>query len=311
MVSVQKTYPIPQLSIIVPIGRDLVGFEATLISVLENRPEGCEILVPHDGSYSDPFDLGDEVRFVVGSGGQTVELVVAATNQARGRFVHVLAEGLRASCGWTEAALQCFDHFDTGAVSPVIRSAATQRILAAGWVDHGVKLCANAGQGTNDVDSSVSAGAFLPASFWRRDVLRGLHRAFDGRDVVEVSVAYQHLLRTSGWRSQVAPTCTVLCDSERLPWQATSFGRGLRLRAIRHHFMGGGWSQSIVAGCQSAIGAVIHPGSLLEAIGQGFAPTAASNVARLVHVEELSACDDQDMIVAMPQRSAARVRRAA
>ncbi len=55
MVSVPKFSPIPssltpRLSIIVPIGRDLAAFERTLISVLENQPTDCEVLVPHDGS---------------------------------------------------------------------------------------------------------------------------------------------------------------------------------------------------------------------------------------------------------------------
>ena len=125
MVSVPKTHPIPQLSIVVPLGRDLAGFEATLISVLENQPDGSEVLVPHDGSYDDPFDLGEEVRFVVASSSKPLDLVGAAATQARGRFVHVLAEGIRATCGWTDDVLECFDHFDTGIVAPVIRSAIT------------------------------------------------------------------------------------------------------------------------------------------------------------------------------------------
>ena len=143
-----KTHPIPQLSIVVPLGRDLAGFESTLISVLENQPDGSEVLVPHDGSYDDPFDLCEEVRFVVASSSNTLDLVGAAATQARGRFVHVLAEGIRATCGWTDQVLECFDHFDTGVVAPVIRSAANQRILAAGWSDGSSRLCRERSEGS-------------------------------------------------------------------------------------------------------------------------------------------------------------------
>ncbi len=45
----------PRLSIIVPYCRDEAAFETTLVSVLENRPNQCEVLVPHDGSYQDPL----------------------------------------------------------------------------------------------------------------------------------------------------------------------------------------------------------------------------------------------------------------
>ncbi len=167
-----KTHPIPQLSIVVPIGRDLAGFESTLISVLENQPAGSEVLVPHDGSYDDPFELCEEVRFVVADSRNVVDLVGAAATQARGRFVHVLAEGIRATCGWTDEALDCFDHFDTGPGGPRDSlGIASQRIVAAGWSDGSTRLCRGEGYGSESADASNRIGAYLQASFWRRDVL--------------------------------------------------------------------------------------------------------------------------------------------
>ncbi len=79
MVSVSNISPVPRLSIVVPISRDLAAFESTLISVLENRPRDCEVLVTHDGSYDDPFNLCDEVRFVIADSAALVDLVSAAT----------------------------------------------------------------------------------------------------------------------------------------------------------------------------------------------------------------------------------------
>lgn len=311
MVSVPKTHPIPQLSIVVPLGRDIAGFESTLISVLENQPEGSEVIVPHDGSYDDPFDLCEEVRFVVASTSNPLDLVGAAATQARGRFVHVLAEGIRATCGWTDQVLDCFDHFDTGVVTPVIRSASNHRILAAGWSDTSSRLCRSADRGSENADPAARVGAHLQASFWRRDVLRSMHRAFAGKSMLEASVAYHHLARNAGWRTELATESSVLCDAERLPWESTSLSRGLRLRAIRNHFVGGGWSQSISAAGVAMLTSLLSPGLLFEAIGQGFAPMAASEVASLMHADEVACCDD-GMIVTIPARStAAPLRRAA
>ena len=303
MVSVPKTHPIPQLSIVVPIGRDLAGFESTLISVLENQPVGSEVIVPHDGSYDDPFELCEEVRFVVADSRNVVDLIGAAATQARGRFVHVLAEGIRATCGWTDEALDCFDHFDTALVAPVIRSASSQRIVAAGWSDGSTRLCRGEGYGSESVDASNRIGAYLQASFWRRDVLRSMHRAFQGRDMVEASVAYHHLARKAGWRTELAPDSTVLCDGSQLPWERSSLNRGLRLRAIRNHFVGGGWSQSIISGGVAMLASLLSPKSMMEAAGQSLAPLAANQIASLMHAEEVLGCDDQGMIVSMPKRS--------
>ena len=306
-----KTHPIPRLSIIVPIDGDLAAFESTLISVLENQPAGSEILVPHDGSYDDPFDLCGEVRFVECDSSKVSDLVASAATQANGRFVHVLAHGLRATCGWTDSVLECFDHFDTGVVTPLIRSAKTGRILAAGWRDGSTGLCQSVGQGLEAADTRWRPGAYLQASFWRRDVLRSMNRSFTGSDSLEASVAYHHLLRNAGWRTELAVESTVCCDLEQIPWDQSSFQRGLRLRAIRNHFVSGSWKQSILCGGIAVAASLLRPKSLAESFGQVFAPLAAKKIARLVHSEEVTACDDSGMIVTMPQRSVAPLRRAA
>ena len=42
-----------RLSIVVPYDRDEAAFETSLVSILENRPEYCEVIVSHDGQYQD------------------------------------------------------------------------------------------------------------------------------------------------------------------------------------------------------------------------------------------------------------------
>ena len=54
----------PRLSIIIPHRNNDQRLEETILSVLENRPRDCEVIVVHDGSYRDPYDLGDEVVYV-------------------------------------------------------------------------------------------------------------------------------------------------------------------------------------------------------------------------------------------------------
>ena len=304
MVSVPKTNPIPQLSIVVPVHGDAAAFESTLISVLENQPAASEVIVSHDGSYDDPFDLGEEVRFVSADSGKYRDLVSTAAHQARGRFVHLLSDGLQATEGWTEHAVHALDHFDTAAVAPVIRSKHDQKIMAAGW-SNGIarlgkpstKLPLKSKQATQVV------GAYLQASFWRRDVLRSLSAAFDGHEVFEASMVYHYLLRKAGWRTDLVADSSVLCEFESLPWERVSLRRGMRLAAIRNHFAGMTSTQNLLSAGLACLSNLTSPSMLIEALGQSLAPLS-KDLKRQIHLDAVLTCDDQGMIVLMPRHGA-------
>ena len=91
---------IPRLTIIVPFFGKTEVFESSLASVLQHRPEECEILVPHAGDYDDPFDLSDEVTFVDVGSPKLVHQIAESAERARGRFVHVITDGHRATPDW-------------------------------------------------------------------------------------------------------------------------------------------------------------------------------------------------------------------
>ncbi len=306
---------IPRLSIVIPIGKDLAAFENTLISVLENRPSGCEVLVVDDGQYDDPFDLGDEVRFVVATSSNLVDLIAAGAANSRGRFVHVMADGVKATDRWMDAAVEKFEHHDAASVTPVIRNSKTNRIVAAGWMDHTARLCSPACPNQVEVDMQATnrVGAYLQASVWRREVLLSMTGAFPGKDVVTASYAYEYLLRASGWRSVLATDSNLLIDSDCLPWDASSFGRGKRLRAIRSHFnCRAGWGNSLVAAVRGLAANVLRPGKLLESMGQAASPFAALETARMIRPAAVKSCDDAGTILRIPARQKAiPLRRAA
>ena len=53
----------PKLSILIAV-RDEALLESSLVSVLQNRPPDCEIVVVNEEGYQDPYALAGEVRFV-------------------------------------------------------------------------------------------------------------------------------------------------------------------------------------------------------------------------------------------------------
>lgn len=300
--------PIPRLSIVVPIGRDLAAFERTLISVLENRPPSCEILVAHDGSYDDPFDLCDEVEFVVADSGNFVNLVSTAALLARGCYVHILADGVRATTTWVDAALEKFEHADAGAVAPVIREAASQQIIAGGWCDGVDRLCKSAWQGREPASKkeSLVIGAYLQASFWRREILCSLSKAFLSDSSEESAYVYEHLMRDAGWRCVLAEESDVLCDAPQLPWESTSMRRGSRLRAIRHHFGHRGVFRSACSAVGAVLSSLLSLRYLRESLGQLIAPLSGRRLVRQLGSAKLPRPGDQEVILALPNAGPAR-----
>lgn len=100
----------PRLSIVIPFRHDEERLETTLLSVLERRPEGSEVIVVHDGSYADPFDLGDEVLFVEVDGKcQDVGLINAGVMAACAPVVHTLVDGISVGQNWCQEALELLE----------------------------------------------------------------------------------------------------------------------------------------------------------------------------------------------------------
>lgn len=308
-----KFSPTPRLSIIVPVGSDIPAFENTLISVLENRPEHSEILVAHSGNYDDPFMLADEVEFFVATSTRLAQVAASAARVCRGHIVHVVADGLIATEGWTEPALELFEKHETAIVAPVVRHRETGDIVNAGWFDSANRLCSSLANGHHEVrrpDVQRVDGAYLQASFWRRDVLASLDETLNSSSTMESVYAHTLVTHAAGWRTEMAPHSNLYCECVPLEWHTSSFSRGQRMRAI-HDCVNGGRS-----GVASAIVAILrnvfNPSYLAESIGQAASSLSASGIRKRLKLDSVASLDDSEpTTIRLEEASVASYRRAA
>ncbi len=123
-----------RLSIVIPLTGSVKRMEDSLVSVLENRPENCQIVVVLNEVYADPYDLKDEVRFVYTPiGCSPVECLNRGIDAAEGQIVHVLAAGSEVSPGWGQSAMAHFEDGRVAAVAPlVLRPDDPHRVVSAG-----------------------------------------------------------------------------------------------------------------------------------------------------------------------------------
>lgn len=124
----------PRLSIIIPVVGSHDGLDDTLVSVLENRPAQCEILVVHTRPYADPYDLSAEVRFIrAPRWAGLVGCLELALEQADSPIFHVVSCGVEVHPGWADAAMRRFHDPSVGAVAmAIVDRRDPQQVLSAG-----------------------------------------------------------------------------------------------------------------------------------------------------------------------------------
>ena len=230
----QGRFPVPTLSIVIPVPDTAGQLEDTLLSVLENRPDDVEILVVHCGNYADPYDLTDEVRYVELPQQSTLaNCVEAGVDASRGTIIHLLASGMHVEKDWVTHALRGLEDPDCGAASPVIVDQ-NGRAVARG-VRFGLA-------GTRQLECSerwsTIDGPLLEAAFYRRNVLLDLldlsqSSAVVGSQLLDVNVAMS--LKAIGYRTVTVPECRIL-GPVPVPAKETGFHRGLHAQRlfVRH-----------------------------------------------------------------------------
>jgi hypothetical protein len=181
----------PRLSIVVPAAGEAAALEETLVSVLENRPADCEIIVVHGCDYADPWSIGDEVRLVRAPRRATV---VGCTNlgiaTATGRVIHVLAAGWRATDGWADGPVDLIDAGRADVVVPLAVAADDRdRVVSAG-----IRVAAG-GRRMSVAPTAVGARAAAPeleAGFWSAHLLGEIGGGFAtacGTDLADADAA--------------------------------------------------------------------------------------------------------------------------
>lgn len=283
----------PRLSILIPCLGGSAEFDATLVSVLQHRPPKCEVIVAHTAAYDDPYDLAAEVEFLhCPEESSLVELINAATEFSTSPIIHVLACGLVASEGWTDAVLTHFADKEVAAVVPVVMNADGSRLMSAG-----VRFTAAGNRavltnqrlllsGSGHLRAAIGAPT-LAAGFYRRDVLiaiEGLNQSA-GDQLADVEFALS--LRELDLRTEFEPTARLTQVADPLAASASSgFTRG---RVAERLF----WLNADLVGLPLAL--ALHPLAVLSdpasLLGRMMAMIEFGSISR--HRRRLAAAADR------------------
>ena len=198
-----------RLALIIPVVGSTEGLESTLLSVLECRPDDCEVIVATSVPYDDPYKLQGEIQILPcrrARGSWTVANRAIATTTAP--IVHILAVGAQATDGWADRAAKHFDNPCVAALVPFVHNAENpQSLLAVGvsYLGHGrQQVCRN----VNACEQII--GPQLRAAFYRKSVIDAIGGIPSrvGDALAEVDLAL--VLSKAGWQIALEPACKVL-----------------------------------------------------------------------------------------------------
>jgi GT2 family glycosyltransferase len=220
----QGRFSVPRLSILIPALSSAQRLEHTLVSVLANRPERCEVVVVLAHAYDDPYDLDDEVRFVSARrGAGLAECANLGLRECRAPFVHLLACGATVEEGWTHAPLQHFQDDRVAAVAPlVLDEHDPPRIASTGLEYHpgGVRRLRARGLATERARELTTAilGPTAQAAFYRHAAVSPNQALFDpslGDPLADADLALR--LRQAGYLARFEPESIVYCADDDAP----------------------------------------------------------------------------------------------
>lgn len=221
-----------RFSIIVPLLDDRRLFDDTLASVLRYRPAESQIIVPHDGTYDDPFNLGEEVEFVsTNQRSGLVELFNAAIGTATGDFIALLRPGIELANGWHDLVESKFDDGEVGSVSPIIVAPAhRQSIVAAGvntgWGFNRIVVGSRARLAPRTFRRIAAVGPTSWAAFYRSSALNQIGLLGDQIDSHCLDVDVAMSLQRIGYRCELSPECVLTIERATLLERESSIPHG-------------------------------------------------------------------------------------
>lgn len=265
----------PRLSIVITSCGDTDRLEASLVSVLSNRPADTEVLVVSSVPYDDPYELAGEVRFVEIDGtSRWTDCANVGILESTAPVVHLLAAGVETSEGWADEALSHFHDPQVAAVVPVAYRDARRKHIAAAGIAYGRGGARRIVRGRTtrlrpiDLQGRV-VGPTRWAAFYRKDALADPVGMFDsavGDEAADVELGLR--LRHAGYLVEVEPASVVSFDGIQRK-RSSEYRRALGAeRLFWRHAGVNGWKASLAWHALTVIGALGSSLVRLAIVGQ-------------------------------------------
>ena len=263
-----------RLSVLVPFVGRTEEFEDSLASVLRHRPDQCEIVVVHDGTYDDPHQLGHEVTWVEVPGRRRlIRMFNAGVASSAGEFVVLVRPGVELDENWQESVLDTFAaHDQVGSVTPLLLKSDNESKILASGIDTNSRFTRRlVGNRTRNAPRSLGrlrpAGPTTWLAAYRRNLLELVGAVDDELDDVFLDAELSLSLQQIGFRTKLVEEFVgyVENDKDLLAESEKPHGRSSQ-RAFARHTRTTAAANAVSCVLLDVLSAVTQPWRLSHAI---------------------------------------------
>ena len=262
-------------SVIVPVVGQPSALDDTLASILRDMPDESEVILVHDGTFEDIYNIGEELTLVDARTKRLSFQFAAALDQADGDIIALVRPGVELPEGWSTIVENKFSDASVASAAPIIAGQAKpDQIVAAGvktnyhyrriLVGQGNKLAQRVLGRLNPLGPTSWAG------FYRRSTLA----MFVGMDL-KLEDQYLDLdlaltLNAMGYSSVSVPEC--VCHVDRpatvIREAELAHGQSAQRSIARHASHESAFSRGWVSFATELLSGIISPGAFQQAMGR-------------------------------------------
>lgn len=262
-------------SVIVPVVGQPSALDDTLASILRDIPEGSEVILVHDGTFEDNYNIGEELTLVDAGTKRLASQFAAAFEQSNGDVIALVRPGVQLPEGWGGIVEDNFSDPSVASAVPIITGQATpDQIVAAGvktnyhyrrmLVGRGSKLAQRVFGRLNPLGPTSWAG------FYRRSTL-----AMIGDLDLKLEDQYFDLdlaltLKAMGYSSTSMPDCVCMVERPAIVIREaeTAHGQSAQRSIARHASHESAFSRGCASFVAELFAGIFFPGLFQQAMGR-------------------------------------------
>ena len=262
-------------SVIVPVVGQPTALDDTLASILRDIPDGSEVILVHDGTFEDSYNICEELTLVDAGTRRLSSQFAAAFEQSSGDVIALVRPGVELPEGWGGIVNDKFSDPSVASAVPIITGQAKpDQIVTAGVETNYHYRRMLVGQGSTLAQRVFGRlnplGPTSWAGFYRRSTLAMIGDLDSKLEDQYLDLDLALTLNAMGYSSTSMPQCVCLVERPAMIVREaeTAHGQSAQRSIARHAGHESAFSRGLFSFVAELFSGILSPGLFQQAMGR-------------------------------------------